>query len=153
MPSVPEIRMNGVKPAWANLPRRKCDDCGKGYKPKQPLREGQRGFCTDTCRKSYHKHGGAYRKLRTELVKLLNAELAKRLLFEEPCQVCDGKGMLKILPEHMDGPKVVKYPGDCPKCINGAILTPLGREALDFVSRRFQPKSTAAPLPNRSRRG
>jgi len=49
---------------WAGLPRRKCDDCGKSYKPSRPLQDGQRGFCCDNCRKSYHKHGGAYRKLR-----------------------------------------------------------------------------------------
>ncbi len=63
--------MKGVNPAWANLPRRKCDDCGKNYKPKQPLREGTRGFCSDNCRKSYHKHGGAYRKLKGELEKMV----------------------------------------------------------------------------------
>lgn len=68
--------MNGVKPAWANLPKRKCDDCGHSYKPKQPLREGQRGFCSDNCRKSYHKHGGAYRKLRGEMQKMLDKEIA-----------------------------------------------------------------------------
>lgn len=67
--------MKGVNPAWANLPRRKCDDCGKSYKPKQPLREGTRGFCSDNCRKSYHKHGGAYRKLKGELRKLVQAEI------------------------------------------------------------------------------
>lgn len=66
--------MKGVNPAWANLPRRKCDDCGASYKPKQPLREGQRGFCKDACRKSYHKHGGAYRKLRTEMRKMVERE-------------------------------------------------------------------------------
>ncbi len=66
--------MKGVNPAWANLPRRKCDDCGKNYKPKQPLRDNQRGFCCDTCRKSYHKHGGAYRKLRGEMRKMLEKE-------------------------------------------------------------------------------
>ncbi len=63
--------MKGVNPAWANLPRRKCDDCGKGYKPKQPLRPNTRGFCSDNCRKSYHKHGGAYRKLKGEVQKMV----------------------------------------------------------------------------------
>ncbi len=74
--------MRGTNPAWANLPRRKCDDCGKNYKPKQPLREGTRGFCSDNCRKSYHKHGGAYRKLKVEILKLVAREiqgLEKRL--------------------------------------------------------------------------
>ncbi len=67
--------MKGRNPLWDNLPRRKCDDCGKSYKPKQPLRPGFRGFCTDNCRKSYHKHGGAYRKLRGEMAKLLTRHL------------------------------------------------------------------------------
>lgn len=66
--------MKGVNPEWANLPRRKCDDCGKGYKPKQPLRPNTRGFCSDNCRKSYHKHGGAYRKLRVEVAKMVKRE-------------------------------------------------------------------------------
>jgi hypothetical protein len=66
-----QITRKGVSPEWANLPRRKCDDCGKSYKPGRPLMEGQRGFCTPNCRKSYHKHGGAYRKLRTEIEKLI----------------------------------------------------------------------------------
>ncbi len=33
------------------------------------------GFCSDNCRKSYHKHGGAYRKLKVEMLKLLNREM------------------------------------------------------------------------------
>jgi hypothetical protein len=78
--------MKGQSPAWANLPRRKCDDCGKSYKPARPLQEGQRGFCSDNCRKSYHKHGGAYRKLRAEMQKMVEkrldelAEQMKKLL-------------------------------------------------------------------------
>jgi hypothetical protein len=67
--------MRGHNPDWANLPRRKCDDCGKSYKPKQPLREGTRGFCSDNCRKSYHKHGGAYRKLKVEMVKMVERRI------------------------------------------------------------------------------
>ena len=66
--------MRGHNPDWANLPRRKCDDCGKNYKPKQPLREGTRGFCSDNCRKSYHKHGGAYRKLKVEMKRMVLKE-------------------------------------------------------------------------------
>ena len=66
--------MRGHNPDWANLPRRKCDDCGKNYKPKQPLREGTRGFCSDNCRKSYHKHGGAYRKLKVEMKRMVEKE-------------------------------------------------------------------------------
>ena len=70
-----QIKRKGVSPEWANLPRRKCDDCGKNYKPARPLREGQRGFCTPNCRKSYHKHGGAYRKLKGEMLKLVTKRM------------------------------------------------------------------------------
>jgi hypothetical protein len=65
----------GTSPDWANLPRRKCDDCGKSYKPVRPVKENERGFCTPNCRKSYHKHGGAYRKLKVELEKLIEKRL------------------------------------------------------------------------------
>jgi predicted transcriptional regulator len=67
--------MRGHNPDWANLPRRKCDDCGKSYKPTQPLREGTRGFCSGNCRKSYHKHGGAYRKLKLEMKRMVDRRL------------------------------------------------------------------------------
>jgi hypothetical protein len=75
--------MRGHNPNWANLPKRKCDDCGKNYKPKQPLHRTKkdgtpiemRGFCSDNCRKSYHKHGGAYRKLKVEMVKLVTKRM------------------------------------------------------------------------------
>jgi hypothetical protein len=65
-----------LSPEWANLPRRKCDDCGKTYKPVKPSRPGERGFCCANCRKSYHKHGGAYRKLKAEMQKMVSKELA-----------------------------------------------------------------------------
>jgi hypothetical protein len=68
--------MKGINPVWSNLPRRKCDDCGKSYKPKVPLRPNTRGFCSDNCRKSYHKHGGAYRKLRSEMHKMVMKHMA-----------------------------------------------------------------------------
>jgi hydrogenase maturation factor HypF (carbamoyltransferase family) len=69
--------MKGQNPDWANLARRKCDDCGKSYKPARPLREGERGFCMPTCRKSYHKHGGAYRKLKVEMGKEIERQMRK----------------------------------------------------------------------------
>ena len=69
--------VKGVKPEWATLPKRPCDDCGTKYQPKQPVREGERGFCTATCRKAYHKHGGAYRKLRVEMRKMIEQEFGR----------------------------------------------------------------------------
>jgi hypothetical protein len=64
-----------LSPEWANLPRRKCDDCGKSYKPTRPRRilngVQELSFCCANCRKSYHKHGGAYRKLKAEMLKMV----------------------------------------------------------------------------------
>jgi hypothetical protein len=68
-----------VSPEWANLPRRKCDDCGKSYKPTRPRRilngKQELGFCCDNCRKSYHKYGGAYRKLKGEMQKMVARQM------------------------------------------------------------------------------
>ena len=153
--------MKGVKPEWANLPRRKCDDCGKGYKPKQPaVKEKQRGFCCDTCRKSYHKHGGAYRKLRVEMERLVSKrmeelavqmqallkpilddvvtsivwrELATFSAKPSPdCRHCQGIGSFG---EHGTGKRLRCY------CL-GPFPPP------SYV----QPESKPVPLPNRSRR-
>src|ERR1035441_1047819 len=66
----------GTSVGCANLPRRKCDDCGKSYKPVRPVKENERGFCTPNCRKSYHKHGGAYRKLKVQMQKMVTREMA-----------------------------------------------------------------------------
>lgn len=72
-----------LNPAWANLPRRKCDNCGGSYKPTRPLRSIDRyGFCTPDCKKSFHKNGGAYRKLKGEVQKMVAqqfAQIQKRL--------------------------------------------------------------------------
>jgi hypothetical protein len=71
-PSPPTV--NGLSPKWANLPRRKCDNCGTSYKPVRPLREGERGFCKANCRKEYHRHGGAYRKLKGAMEKMVDKQ-------------------------------------------------------------------------------
>ena len=51
------------------------------YKPYRPPRvlngKEELGFCSATCRKSYHKHGGAYRKLKAEMEKMVTREFAK----------------------------------------------------------------------------
>lgn len=67
--------MKGMKSEWANLPKRKCDNCGTLYKPKRPLWQGERGFCKDNCRKEYHKHGGAFGPLK----RALDKEIKKRI--------------------------------------------------------------------------
>jgi hypothetical protein len=63
-----------LSPEWAHLPKRHCDDCGKLYKPVKPSRPGEHHFCSANCRKSYHKHGGAYRKLKGEMRKMIEKE-------------------------------------------------------------------------------
>lgn len=69
-------RRKGVNPDWGNLPRRKCDNCGAGYKPTRPLRSIDKyGFCKPDCKKSFHKNGGAYRKLKGEIEKLISRRL------------------------------------------------------------------------------
>ena len=35
------------------------------------------GFCSDNCRKSYHKHGGAYRKLKVEMKRMVEKGLTE----------------------------------------------------------------------------
>ncbi len=73
MPLSPRAKLN---PAWENLPRRKCDNCGESYKQTRPLRSIDRyGFCKPDCKKSFHKNGGAYRKLKAELEKLIDRRL------------------------------------------------------------------------------
>ena len=67
--------MRGVRAEWQNLPRRKCDNCGRMYQPKRPVRPGERGFDSDNCRKEYHKHGGSYGKLKP----FIEAEIKRRI--------------------------------------------------------------------------
>lgn len=95
--TMPNEGHKGVSPEWANLPRRKCDDCGTWYKPKRPLLKDTRGFCSDNCRKSYHKHGGAYRKLKGEMVKMVERHLEedrtrlRQIVREELADYANGK--------------------------------------------------------------
>lgn len=65
-----------MKPEWLNLPRRRCSNCGKTYKPKQPLRAGQEySFCERKCKDQFHQHGGAYIKLKDDMAKLVERRL------------------------------------------------------------------------------
>jgi hypothetical protein len=61
----------GLSDAWAALPRRRCNNCGKSYKPSRP----EHIFHSELCRKQYHKHGGAYIKLKALLEKMVQWEL------------------------------------------------------------------------------
>jgi hypothetical protein len=78
MPNTPDTQTRrGYSPEWANLPRRHCDNCGKSYKPVRPLRPAidKFGFCQPNCKKEFHKHGGAFRKLREEMRKLVEKRM------------------------------------------------------------------------------
>lgn len=66
----------GLSPEWKNLPRRHCDNCGTLYKQIRPRREGEHGFCKSQCRKSFHKHQGAYSKLKVDLQRMVGREMA-----------------------------------------------------------------------------
>jgi hypothetical protein len=63
-----------LSPEWAKLPKRHCDNCGTLYKQVRPRREGEHGFCKDNCRKSFHKHQGAYSKLKVEMKRMVERE-------------------------------------------------------------------------------
>ena len=65
-----------LSPEWAKLPKRHCDNCGALYKQVRPRREGEHGFCKDNCRKSFHKHQGAYSKLKGDMKKMIEKEFA-----------------------------------------------------------------------------
>jgi hypothetical protein len=66
-----------LSPDWVNLPKRKCDNCGTPYKPTRPLRPGvdKFGFCQPSCKKEFHKNGGAFRKLKVMMEKFVRQEL------------------------------------------------------------------------------
>ena len=68
---IPESRLKptGLKPEWANLPARRCDNCGKVFKPKTPTQR----FHNDTCRFQAKNLGPGYARLKVKLEKDLRA--------------------------------------------------------------------------------
>lgn len=104
----------GTKPEWLNLPRRKCDNCGKSYKPKRPNSR----FHNDACKTSFHQHGGAYAKLLPKIQK----EIARQMQLEEKCKACRGKGRVRNQP--------------C-QCDQGMQLTPYGRHVINLLERHL----------------
>jgi hypothetical protein len=63
--------MRGVRPEWANLPKRRCRNCPNIFRPKKP----DQVHCCANCRKEFYKHGGAFAKLRLLMLK----EIKKRV--------------------------------------------------------------------------
>lgn len=56
-----------------------CENCGRTY-TKAPRREDQR-FCSDACRKAWHRLGTAYPKVQHELTKMVQAEFDTRATY------------------------------------------------------------------------
>jgi len=125
-----------LSPEWANLPKRRCDDCGKTYKPTRPRRilngKQELSFCCDNCRKSYHKHGGAYRKLKAEMQKMVAKALPEMLVLFTTCAECKGTG--KRPTGRRDGSYY-----SCEAC-NGfpRTLTRFGEELQSFVRHEIE---------------
>ncbi len=74
------VKPTGVSPDWSNLPRKRCLNCGARFKPARP----DQLFCRtkvagnpDHCRKEYHRHGGAYAKLKGLVEKLIEQKFAE----------------------------------------------------------------------------
>jgi hypothetical protein len=55
----------GHKPEWSDLPARRCDNCGKVFKPKQPHQR----FHTPQCRWQADRLGPGYARLKVKLEK------------------------------------------------------------------------------------
>ena len=108
----------GTKTEWLNLPRRKCDNCGKWYKPRRPKSR----FCKDPCRFEFARNGGSFAKLK----RLIEPTVARYCQLEVVCPECNGKGTLN------KGARVGVVV--CQTCINGRVLTPLGRDVLALVT-------------------
>lgn len=107
----------GRKEAWLNLPRRKCDNCGTSYKPSQPHQR----FCKPICRFQFSRNGSAILQLKERIAP----EVRKQIQLEVICPECNGKGTLN------KGARVGVVV--CETCINGRVLTPLGRDVLALV--------------------
>jgi hypothetical protein len=125
----PEIKHPGTKPEWLDLPRRSCDNCGARYKPMRPNSR----FCDSNCQKSFHKHGGAYAKLKETISK----EISRQMAVLAPCQKCRGTGRRR---RHRH------EPCNAPGCQRGRVLTDYGRSVLAAI-REILP-ATTQPSPS-----
>ena len=120
---LPAINLKRTPPAhWANLPRRKCDACGKSYKPTQPFKKNQKfGFCCRAHKDSFHLHGGAYAKLKD----LVPKEMTRQMKTHTRCPTC----------------KRQRRKLTCPDCQGtGEVYTPFGKELAEFVETHMRSK-------------
>lgn len=127
----PSPKKQGTKEEWLNLPRRKCDNCGKWYKPTRPNSR----FHSDECKFSFHRHGGAYAKLKAVISK----EIERQMILTEICKSCK--------PRRKNQPR---RPG-CknPDCRNGRQLTSYGKRVIQTLIEFAPPEviATATMLP------
>jgi hypothetical protein len=90
----PSTAMPGTKKEWLNLPSRKCSNCGCTYKPKRPVKAGQRySFCKRKCKDQFHAAGGAFVQLRDKIAPAVQkqfdlqaAELCREIVRQELVQ-------------------------------------------------------------------
>jgi rubredoxin len=113
-----ENKHQGRKKEWLTLPRRRCDNCGASYKPAQPTQR----FCKAICRFQFSRNGSAILQLKERIAP----EVRKQIQLETVCPECDGRGTVNR------GARVGVVV--CEICINGRILTPLGRDVLALVT-------------------
>lgn len=111
----------GRKKEWLNLPRRKCDNCGTSYKPSRPTQR----FCKAVCRFQYSRNGSAILQLKEKIAP----EVRKQIQLEVVCPECKGKGTIRKVFSSISSGTIV-----CQTCINGRVLTPLGRDVLRLVT-------------------
>lgn len=85
--------------------RKRCLNCPRYFEPRA-LSEGGKTqkFCSENCRKEFHKHGGAYAKLRRDLAALVRKEVKKVLsdLIEEQIRDRQYDARLEILHVRCD---------------------------------------------------
>jgi hypothetical protein len=91
----------GTNPDW-NFPRRRCDDCNKSYKPTRPNSR----YCSTVCRDAHNRHGGAYRKLKVEMQKMVRQmEVRLEAKLDEYVQLAvrDALGHVDLLEVYLAG--------------------------------------------------
>lgn len=71
--------MQGVKPEWANLRRKRCRNCPDIFKPSQPTQV----FCSANCRKEFDRYGGAYARLKSVVIEEVKRQVRKSHPAEE----------------------------------------------------------------------
>lgn len=66
---------HGITP---NLPRMQCDNCPQKFQPKRRYLPTEKRFCSDNCRKEYHKRGGSFSKLKPVIIAEVRKAVKER---------------------------------------------------------------------------